>query len=126
MNDRKKQIIIGSQLIHDGETHNGKIYFTQVDRRVIVVNSATLKVEREVNLVEISKHEEAIGWWRGIKPLSDELILVGFSRIRPSRREKEDGTTYYVGDYGVIPTRLACYNIQSNTLLWKKTLKTKT
>ncbi|MCR8848730.1 hypothetical protein NQ095_09960 [Rossellomorea sp. SC111] len=123
LNDSQKRIDIGRQLIHDGVIYNGKIYFTQVDGRIIIVNSSTLKVEREVNLVEISKHKEKIGWCRGIKPLSEELILIGFSRIRPSSKKTADGKTYYVGDYGVMPTRLACYNIHSNTLLWEKNLE---
>jgi outer membrane protein assembly factor BamB len=123
LTDRQKRIDIGRQLIHDGVVYNGKIYFTQVDGRIVIVNASTLKVEREVNLVEISRHNEKIGWCRGIKPLSEELILIGFSRIRPSSKKRADGSTYYVGDYGVMPTRLACYNIKSNTLLWEKNLE---
>ncbi|MGD6847661.1 hypothetical protein [Rossellomorea aquimaris] len=123
LTDRTKRINIGRQLIHDGVVYNGKIYFTQVDGRIVIVNATTLKIERVVNLVEISKHQEKIGWCRGIKPISEELVLVGFSRIRPSSKKGKDGSTKYVGDFGVMPTRLSCFNIKSNMLVWEKNLE---
>ncbi|TMU87706.1 hypothetical protein FGG79_06215 [Bacillus sp. BHET2] len=123
LTDRTKRINIGRQLIHDGVVFKGKIYFTQVDGRVVIANAKTLSVEKVVNLVEISQHQQKIGWCRGIKPLSDDLVLVGFSRIRPSSKKKEDGSTMYVGEYGVMPTRLSCFNIKSNKLLWEKNLE---
>jgi hypothetical protein len=123
LTDRMKRINIGRQLIHDGVVYNGKIYFTQVDGRIVIVNANTLKMERVVNLVEISKHQEKIGWCRGIKPISEDLMLVGFSRIRPSSKNNKDGSTKYVGDFGVMPTRLSCFNIKSNMLVWEKNLE---
>jgi hypothetical protein len=123
LTDRMKRINIGRQLIHDGVVYNGKIYFTQVDGRIVIVNANTLKMERVVNLVEISKHQEKIGWCRGIKPISEDLVLVGFSRIRPTSKKNKDGSTKYVGDFGVMPTRLSCFNIKSNMLVWEKNLE---
>jgi outer membrane protein assembly factor BamB len=121
--DSSQQINIGRQLIHDGVVYKGHIYFTQVDGRVVIVNAATLKVEREVNLVQISGHKENIGWCRGIMPLSKDVILVGFSRIRPKSKKAEDGSISYEGDYGVLPTRLACFNIKENKLMWEKNVE---
>lgn len=65
LTNRAKKINIGRELIHDGVVYNGKIYFTQVDGRIVIVNAKTLEVERTVNLVQISGHSEKIGWCRG-------------------------------------------------------------
>ncbi|MBH9965393.1 hypothetical protein ACKA06_03890 [Rossellomorea oryzaecorticis] len=119
----EKHIDIGRQLVHDGIAYKNHIYFTQVDGRVVIVNRNTLKVERIVDLVQISAHKEKIGWCRGIKPLSEDIILVGFTRIRPSSKRNQDGNIEYKGDFGVLPTRLACFNIKKNILLWEKNLE---
>ncbi|NQD64946.1 hypothetical protein HP456_03340 [Bacillus haikouensis] len=118
-----KKINIGRQLVHDGVVFKNQIYFTQVDGRVVIVDRGTLKVERVVDLTEIRPGNEKIGWCRGIKPLTKDIILVGFTRVRPSSQRNKDGTTKYLGDYGVLPTRLACFNIKENKLLWEKNLE---
>jgi hypothetical protein len=118
-----KQITIGRQLIHDGLVYNNKIYFTQVDGRVVVVNASTLEVEKIINLVDISNKEKTLGWCRGIKLLNNNKILVGFTRIRPSRKINPDGSVEWEGEIGVMPTRLACYDIKNKKLLWEKNLE---
>jgi hypothetical protein len=118
-----KKITIGRQLIHDGIVYNNKIYFTQVDGRVVIVNASTLEVEKVINLVKISNKEKKIGWCRGIKLLNNDMILVGFSRIRPTRKINPDGSIEWDGDLGVNPTRLACYDIKKEKLLWEKNLE---
>ncbi|MEI2663803.1 hypothetical protein [Rossellomorea sp. LJF3] len=123
LTDRSKRINIGRQLIHDGVLFHGKLYFTQVDGRIVIVDSKNLKIERVVNLEEVGVHKGKIGWCRGIKPLSEDIVLVGFSRIRPQSKKMEDGSTRYIGDYGVMPTRLSCFNIKTNTLIWEKNLE---
>jgi hypothetical protein len=118
-----KRITIGRQLIHDGIVYNNKIYFTQVDGRVVIVDAKKLTVDKVINLAEITGRDTKLGWCRGIKPLSDDTILVSFTRIRPSRKINKDGSMVWVGDYGVMPTRLACYNIKKKKLLWEKNLE---
>jgi hypothetical protein len=123
LTDPSKKINIGRQLIHDGVVYKDHIYFTQVDGRIVIVNTSTLKVESEVNLVQISGHKENIGWCRGIRPLSKDVMLVGFSRIRPKSRKAENGSIGYEGDYGVLPTRIACFNIKEKKLIWEKNVE---
>ncbi|MBM7586928.1 hypothetical protein JOC86_003480 [Bacillus pakistanensis] len=118
-----KKITIGRQLIHDGIVFNNKIYFTQVDGCIVIVNANTLEIEKVINLLNISGKDKKLGWCRGIKPLNEDIVLVGFSRIRPSRKINKDGTTEWLGGYGVMPTRLACYDIKKNKLLWEKNLE---
>ncbi|OAS84631.1 hypothetical protein [Metabacillus litoralis] len=118
-----KKITIGRELVHDGVVYKNKIYFTQVDGRIVIVNANNLIVEKVINLVEITNNIKKIGWCRGIKPLNDDTILVGFSRIRPSREINPNGTISLNGQYGVLPTRLACYDIKKKKLLWEKNLE---
>jgi hypothetical protein len=118
-----KKITIGRELVHDGVVYKNKIYFTQVDGRIVIVNANNLIVEKVINLVEITNNIKKIGWCRGIKPLNNDTILVGFSRIRPSREINPNGTISLNGQYGVLPTRLACYDIKKKKLLWEKNLE---
>ncbi|ALC82136.1 MULTISPECIES: hypothetical protein [Bacillus] len=123
LTDSNKKISIGREWIHDGIVYNNKIYFTQIDGRVVIVNANTLKVEKEIDLVKISNHNMKIGYCRGIRPLNEEKILVGFSRVRPSREFKPDGTITWKGQYGHMPTRLACFDIVNQKLLWEINLE---
>ncbi|MCP3739187.1 hypothetical protein [Rossellomorea sp. BNER] len=123
LTDPSKKISIGRELVHDGIIHKNKIYFTQVDGRVVIVNANTLKVEKEINLGGLSNRKMQIGWCRGIKPLNDDIILVGFTRVRPSKEVNPNGKINWRGQYGHMPTRLACFDLKNKKLLWEKNLE---
>jgi hypothetical protein len=71
---------------HDGLLWNGQVYFTTVDGRIVIVNPQSLQVERIVDLHEIhrnSRQENALlGWCRGILPIDEARVWVGFTRVR--------------------------------------------
>lgn len=123
LNDPNKRITIGRELIHDGVRLLDKIYFTQVDGRIVIVDVNTLKVEKEIDLVKITPRNQKIGWCRGIMPLKNDIVLVGFSRVRPSRDVMPDGTVKWKGQYGHMPTRLTCYDLSSHKLIWEINLE---
>lgn len=123
LNDPNKKISIGRELIHDGVRFSGKIYFTQVDGRIVIVDEKTLKVEEEIDLVKITPRNQKIGWCRGIMPFKNNFVLVGFSRVRPSREVMPDGTVKWKGQYGHMPTRLACYDLSCRKLIWELNLE---
>jgi hypothetical protein len=70
---------------HDGLVCGDKIYFTAVDGRVIVVDSHSLQVERMIDLKRIDGQHALLGWCRGLLPIDDQRIWVGFTRIRKTR-----------------------------------------
>ena len=74
---------------HDGLLWNGQVYFTTVDGRIVIVNPQSLQVERIVDLHEIhrnSRQENALlGWCRGILPIDEARVWVGFTRVRKTK-----------------------------------------
>lgn len=80
------RINIEVQRPHDGLLWNEHLYFTTVDGRIVIANPQSLQVERIVDLHEIhrnSRHENILlGWCRGILPIDERRIWVGFTRVR--------------------------------------------
>lgn len=64
-----------------------------------------------------------LGWCRGIKVLDDDKVVVGFTRIRPTLKKAPDGNRVWEGQYGVLPTRIACYDLKKGKLLWEQQLE---
>jgi hypothetical protein len=80
------RINIEVQRPHDGLLWNGQLYFTTVDGRIVMANPQSLHVERMIDLHEIhrNRHHDDIllGWCRGILPVDERRIWVGFTRVR--------------------------------------------
>jgi hypothetical protein len=113
-----RRIDIAVQRPHDGHLFNHSIYFTTVDGHIIVVNRQTLNVETAYDLTRMSgSTTEALGWCRGLIPLNQGFLWVGFTRIRPTKfREnlswlKSGGFDEQVRR----PTHLALYDLQRAT-----------
>jgi hypothetical protein len=85
LNDSRRRIDIAIQAPHDGLLHAGKVYFTSVDGRVVIANPESLQVERIVDLKQINGQDALLGWCRGLLPLDERRLWVGFSRIRKTR-----------------------------------------
>lgn len=83
--DGSKRIAIPSQFPHDGLIRGGRIYFTSVDGKVVIINSKTLTVERSVDLQQIEGQDSLLGWCRGLSLVDDYRAWVGFTRIRKTR-----------------------------------------
>ncbi|MGG5253241.1 hypothetical protein ACQYAD_07075 [Neobacillus sp. SM06] len=118
-----KKIDIGGDLIHDGVVFGNFLYFTQVTGKVVMVDRQTLKVSKILDLNKLTPSGKHLGWCRGIKVLDDESVIVGFTRIRPSKKLQADGTMKWEGQYGTMPTRIACYNLRLEKLLWEQELE---
>src|SRR5437667_1326690 len=82
LTDRAKRIDIAIQSPHDGLVCGDRIYFTTVDGRVIIANRHTLKVDEAVDLKQIDGQEALLGWCRGLLPVTEGQIWVGFTRVR--------------------------------------------
>lgn len=119
LTDSEKKIQVGTGYIHDGLVYGDSIYFTQVNGHVIVVDKNTLKVKEKYNLNRMTPGNQPPGWTRGIHVLDERKIIVGFSRIRPSRKTGPDGKIMKNGGFGVKPTRFSCYDVKNEELLWE-------
>lgn len=71
---------------HDGYIFGDKIYFTTVDGHVIIADQKTLKVEQTINLNQTSGQTgQVLGWCRGVLPMDERRVWVGFTRVRPTK-----------------------------------------
>jgi hypothetical protein len=85
LNDSRKRIDIAVQNPHDGLVCGERIYFTSVDGRVVIANRRNLQVEKVIDLKQINGQHFLLGWCRGLLPLNERKMWVGFTRIRKTR-----------------------------------------
>ncbi len=109
-----KRIEIGVQRPHDGLLFNGRLYFSTVDGRIAVVNSHTLQIERIIQLTAVESNERTLlGWCRGLLPLDERRVWVGFTRVRKTRFKENILWVKHVLREGTAekPTHIALYDI---------------
>lgn len=114
-------IAIADRWIHDGLVRGDSVYFTAVNGQVIVVDRPTMTVRRTVDLNRIVGREgdAPLGWCRGIEVIDEDRVAVGFSRLRPTKwKEKVKWVKHKLGgnDVGLLPTRLAIFNLRTEQL----------
>jgi hypothetical protein len=85
LDHRTKRIDIAVQSPHDGLICGDRIYFTTVDGKIVIANPRTLQVEEIVDLKQINGSGALLGWCRGVLPLDERRIWVGFTRIRKTQ-----------------------------------------
>jgi hypothetical protein len=115
LTDRGRRIEIGIERPHDGVLFNGSLYFTTVNGHIFLVDPKSLKTERVINLNEMSGQAGGVlGWCRGLLPLDERFIWVGFSQLRPTKfRENLD----WIRNRPVNrrPSRVALYDLQTRS-----------
>lgn len=80
------RIDIGVQGPHDGYLAGNKIYFTTVDGHIVIVDRKSLRVEARIDLNQMSgQTAQSLGWCRGLLPVDERRVWVGFSRVRPTK-----------------------------------------
>lgn len=110
-----KRIDIGGERIHDGVVHNGRVYFTMVNGKIIVANAETLQVEETIDLTNMHPADVLLGWCRSLY-FEGSNVWVGFSRIRPTKFRENVGWLAH-GMRRVLPTHIACYDLQARKCL---------
>ncbi len=85
LNKAGKRIDIAVQSPHDGLVCGDRIYFTTVDGRIVTVDRRTLQVSAVIDLKEFSNRNTLLGWCRGLLPVDDHTIWVGFTRVRKTK-----------------------------------------
>jgi len=120
LNKDGRRIPIQHQAPHDGIVFRKKVYFTTVDGHVVKADLGTGQVERLVDLNELSPTNDALGWCRGLEVIDDDLVVVGFSRLRPTQWQRNlSWLRKGVGRPGVLPARVALYDLARPALHWE-------
>jgi hypothetical protein len=113
-----KRINIEVEKPHDGLLFQDRLYFTTVNGMVVIANIDTLQVEQVFDLNDMEGTKNTLlGWCRGLLPLDDRRIWVGFTRVRKTKfaenllwikhgfREKEQ------------PSHIALYDLEARQCL---------
>lgn len=119
LNGSKKRIEVPGEGPHDGFLCGERILFTAVDGRVVVVNRRTLQTEQNVDLRQIQDRTRNGGqpllpaWCRGLLPVDERRIWVGFTRIRQTLwTENIRWVRNVLGEGAVMrPTHIALFDI---------------
>lgn len=115
LTDPGKRIDIGLERVHDGVSADGCLYFSTVDGKIVIVDEATLKIQEVHDLNRMSAPGELLGWCRGLH-VEGARIWVGFSRLRPTRF-RENISWVVNGFRRILPTRIACYDLERKVCL---------
>jgi hypothetical protein len=122
-----RRIDIGVERPHDGVVVGDRAYFTTVDGHVAVADLASERLVRLIDLNSIAGARLALGWCRGLWPLAEAEVVVGFSRLRPTQfRENVRWVKHRLGlraTPGSLPTRLVAFDLAGQRLLWELNLE---
>jgi hypothetical protein len=119
LTDPNKRIDIALESPHDGLVRGSDIYFTLVDGRLVVVNAETLKVERVVDFKALDDPNALLGWCRGLLPLEDDRMWVGFTRVRKTRIQENVLWVKRVFEEGMVEeaTHISLYDLKNSRCL---------
>ena len=119
LTDFGRRIEFGSERPHDGLLFGGKIYFTSVDGTLIIVDRHTLQVVKIVDLKQIDGGKSLLGWCRGLLPLDDSKVWVGFTQIRKTQFQENIlwVRNVFRDGMGQKPSHIALYDIDSRRCL---------
>jgi hypothetical protein len=114
-----KRVDIAVQTPHDGLVHGEHIYFTTVDGRVVIANRRTLKVDEIIDLKPIDGQKSLLGWCRGLLPVDERKIWVGFTRVRKTNLQENVLWVKHIFREGmtVKPTHISLYDIAEKQCL---------
>lgn len=121
-----KRIDISLEQPHDGLVYNKKIYFTLVDGRLPIVDVDSLKVERVIDFKTMDDPNALLGWCRGVLPLEEEKLWVGFTRVRKTRIHENVLWVKRVFKEGMTeqPTHISLYDVAQRRRLREFELET--
>lgn len=106
------RIDIAVQGPHDGYVVGDRIYFTTVDGHIVIANCITLRVEQIIDLNNMAGQSgRNLGWCRGLLPVDERWIWVGFTRVRPTKF-KENVAWIKSGTSRHAPSHVALYDLK--------------
>ncbi len=117
----RRRINIAVEKPHDGLVRGERILFTTVDGKIVIVNRRTFEVQDLVDLRQIQDHDGQVlpAWCRGLLPLDQDKIWVGFTRIRKTLfRENVRWVKTILREGTVVkPTNVALFDISQKRCL---------
>ena len=119
LNKPGKKIDIRVERPHDGLVCGERIYFTTVDGRIVVADRGTRRVSAVFDLKEMSDPNSLLGWCRGLLPVDERRIWVGFTRVRKTQFKENVLWIRSVFRDGMAskPTHIALYDIAERRCL---------
>lgn len=122
------RIELGAAPPHDGVLRAGRLHFTTVDGTLRVFDAETRSPRECVDLSSYWERPRSVelGWCRGIEPVDEARMLVGFSALRPTafRENLRWLKSRAQGREPVrsLPTRVALVDLEAGRLVWEKEL----
>ena len=107
--------------IHDGVVTEDSIWFTQVDAHVVRVDRDSLQVTERHDLSKMMSGLRRPGWCRGLHIVDDEHVLVGFSRLRPTKWKTNVGWLKLNELRWLyrLPARIGLFNLKEQRAVWE-------
>jgi hypothetical protein len=109
-----RRIDISIQRPHDGFLFGDFVYFTTVDGHIVLANRKTLQIEKTFDLTRMGgAPDQILGWCRGLLPVDEHLLWVGFTRVRPTKFRENLAWIKSGGSYEQTrkPTHLGLYDL---------------
>jgi len=121
LNGSHRRMDLAGEFPHDGLIVGDLIYFTAVDGKIVIVSRTTLRVQEVVDLRAIQDGDgvKLPAWCRGILPLDERKVWVGFSRIRKTKFQENVRWVKRTLGEGTLakPTHIALFDISQSTCL---------
>ncbi len=121
LNQPEKKIKLDVWRPHDGVVSGEHILFTGVEGKLVFVNRRTLTVDQSVDLRQIQDRGQEIlpAWCRGVMPVDERTMWVGFTRIRQTLlRENVRWVKTVLGEGTIAkPTHIALFDIAKKQCL---------
>jgi hypothetical protein len=123
LTDRSKSpISYGDQIMgHDGVVIKDKIYLTTVNGCIHVFDKFNKSLIDIFDLNQIDSKSK-FGWCRGVNALSETTLVVGFSRLRPTKWKENVNWVASKVTLGArkkkFPTGLLCVDTEGTKILW--------
>ena len=129
LTNSQRKIPIDIERCHDGIIYQNRVYFTTVNGYIVLSNLENCQVEKVFNLNQIGDRNstKTLGWCRGLEILDEHRVIVGFSRLRPTRFvENIQWVKYKMGmrhTLGHLPSRIALYDLKAEKICWEYNLE---
>lgn len=110
--------------IHDGIVIDNMLYHTAVNGLVIrtkVTENGELTEQEVFDLNENNKEHQPLGWCRSINIINEELVMVGFSRFRPTTSQSNiswaGNIKSLITGNRILPSRICLYSLKERKII---------
>lgn len=124
LNDHRRRLKIEVEKPHDGAIFLDRMYITTVDGHVVIADPERLRIVRVIDLNKLNHSPYSLGWCRGILAVNECEIIVGFTRIRPTKfKTNLSWLRQNFHSLKSLPTRVASFNTEEMKVNWEVNLE---